>query len=220
MKSVISLYLLLMFSYTLGGDAMNSYSYDNYNPSYTDNRNYQSNYNDYNYNNNGGDKNHGNDNHGNIHTHGKFIAYGNADKGLKYHQITYFHKGSKYQKKFVNYDTKGKVHSYGKQNVKAKFNIESNIHSKGKYNGGKFDQLVGTGSGQYNEGQIPIEYAAAGSSPTYNNAPSTYDDNSNSNSNDNNNNNYNYNDQNSGGSSDDNTYSSGTYNDNYQPSYS
>ncbi|CAH8554654.1 unnamed protein product [Schistosoma margrebowiei] len=197
-----------MFSYTINGDSMNSYSYDNYNPSYNDNRNYQNNYNDYNNNNNYGDKNHGNDNHGNIHTHGKFIAYGNADKGLKYHQITYFHKG--------------KVHSYGKQNIKAKFNIESNLQTKGKYNG-KFDQLVGSGNGQYNEGQIPIEYAAASNNPTYNNAPSTYDDNSNSNGNNNNdnnnNNNNNYNDQNNGGSSDDNTYSSGTYNDNYQPSY-
>ncbi|CAI2727923.1 unnamed protein product [Schistosoma spindalis] len=206
MKSVISLYLLVMLSYTIGGDSITPYSNDNYIP-YNDNKNYQNNYNDYNY--NSGDKNYGNDNHGNVHTHGKFIAYGNADKGLKYHQITYFHKGSKYQKKFVNYDTKGKVHSYGKQNVKAKFNIESNIHSKGKYNGGKFDQLVGSGSGQYGEGQIPIEYAAAGNGPTYN-APSTYEDNSNNN---------NYNDQNSGGSSDDNTYSSGTYNDNYQQSY-
>ncbi|XP_018646330.1 eggshell protein, putative [Schistosoma mansoni] len=200
MKSVISLYLLVIISCTFGGESYipyTPYSNDNYG-TYTDNGQYNNN-NDY----YGGDKNHGNDNHGKIHTQGKFIAYGNADKGLKYHQTTYFHKGSKYQKKFANYDTKGKVHSYGKQNVKAKFNIESKLYSKGKYNGGKFDQLAGTGSGQYSEGQIPIEYAAYGSGSTYN-APTNYDTTNN-----------NYYDQNNGESSNDNGYSADTY----QPQY-
>nr|CAX72276.1 Stress protein DDR48 (DNA damage-responsive protein 48) [Schistosoma japonicum] len=174
MKSVASLSLFIILPCVLAADYNSYYQNDNYGGNY-DNGDYNNNNNNDYY--NGGGDNYGNDNNGKIQTIGKFVANGNADKGLSYNQVTYFHKGSKYKKKFANYDTKGKVHSYGKQNIKAKFHVESKLHSKGKYNGGKFDNLVGgggdIGGNNYAEGQIPIDNAAYGSGPS--NTPSNND---------------------------------------------
>nr|CAA81791.1 eggshell protein [Schistosoma mansoni] len=199
MKSVISLYLLVIISCTFGGESYipyTPYSNDNYG-TYTDNGQYNNN-NDY----YGGDKNHGNDNHGKIHTQGKFIAYGNADKGLKYHQTTYFIKVVNIKRNLLIMIQKVKfIHMV--TNVKAKFNIESKLYSKGKYNGGKLINLLVLEVEQYSEGQIPIEYAAYGSGST-SNAPTNYDTTNN-----------NYYDQNNGESSNDNGYSADTY----QPQY-
>ncbi|CAH8503937.1 unnamed protein product [Schistosoma turkestanicum] len=204
MKGVVIFSLLVIASCILADDSYTPYSGDN-NGAYHGNGDYNNNNNDF-YN-SGGDKNHGGDNHGRIHTRGKFIAFGNADKGLKYHQVTYFHKGSKSRRKFANYDTKGKVHTYGRQNVKAKFNIESKLSGRSKFNGGKLDYMVGPGGpyGETNKGQIPIDNIAYGGGSDYN-TPSNYD----------NNNNNNNNEGNGEGSANDYGYSSGSNNDNYQ----
>ncbi|CAH8850774.1 unnamed protein product [Trichobilharzia szidati] len=145
----------MSLSYVLTQDYYSDYPNDytgdysnNYDNTY--NNNY---YNDYDY--NSGGKAYGKDKSGKVITKGKFLAIGKSDKGSNYHQITTFHKGSKSKRKFSNYETKGKVYSYGRQKLKAKFGIESRLKGRSKFDGvGKFNG--------YDNDNWPTQYGYSG----------------------------------------------------------
>ncbi|VDP97948.1 unnamed protein product [Trichobilharzia regenti] len=168
----IYLCLLISLSFVLTQDYYSDYQSD-YNGDNSNNYDYTYNSNDYDY--NTGD---GKDKSGKVITKGKFVALGKSDKGSNYHQITFFHKGSKSKKKFSNYETKGKVYSYGRQKLKAKFGIESRLKGKSKFNGiGKFNgyasDYLPTQNGYSGEGSNTAESLIPNSGSDY--SPSSYD---------------------------------------------
>ncbi|CAH8561940.1 unnamed protein product [Heterobilharzia americana] len=139
-------YLLAILPFVTTVNSFSNYQGDSYGSSGDNGDHYNTGYDS-----NSGDI-YGKDNIGKVNIVGKFFAVGRADKGSKYQQVTSFHKSGRNKRKFSNYETKGRVHSYGKQNIRAKFGIESRIKKNGKFKG------AGKLNGFYSDSYLPAEY--------------------------------------------------------------